>query len=154
MAERNRCTRCGHGTEVMDRPMRRLRFTRYWGYAFLTGRDRPLRLCPSCGSIFRHDGELIAAGATLTVHEEKLIRHRNDMKWMRAGFGSVIVGSGLGVAWTLLGPLSYDMIVTAGVAAVGALALPPFEYFNRKVRIARRELRALKSARKEGKVFE
>lgn len=134
--------------------MRRLRFTRYWGYAFLAGRDRPLRLCPSCGSLYRHDGQLIAAGATRTVHEEKLIRHRNDMKWLRAAFGSVTVASGLSVAWTLLGPLPYDMIVTLGVGAVGVASVLPFGYFSRKARIAKKELRALKSARKEGKVFE
>lgn len=154
MAERTKCQRCGHDTEVMDRPGRRLRFTRYWGYAFLAARDHPLRLCPSCGSIYRHDGELIAAGVTPTIHEERLIRHRNDMRWMRAGFGSVIAASGLSVAWTLIGPVSYDMIVTLGAGALGVAAFLPYEYFSRKARIAKKELRALKSARKEGKVFE
>lgn len=148
------CSRCHHDTEVLRRPFRRLSWTKYWGYAFANTRERPMRVCPSCGSIFRYDGELIAAGATSTVHEDSLVQYQHDMRGMRDAFRAVFVASGLGVAASLIWPLGIDMIATVSVGAVGIASLIPARYFGKKVRTVRKELREMKVARQEGKVFE
>ena len=115
--------------------------------------SQPLRYCPDCGTLYDHTGELIAAGAAETEIELKTGRLKDDMIGLRDGFGAVVVGSGITVAWTILGPLSYDPVVTALAAGVGVLAMGPFGYFFVKVRRTKKRLREWRRARKEGQII-
>ena len=113
-----------------------------------------MRVCPSCGSIYRYDGELIAAGAAPTIHEDALVQYQNDMRGMRDAFRAVFVAAGLGVGASLIWPLGIDMMATLAVGAIGTASLLPAHYFGKKVRSTRKEIREIKMARKAGKVFE
>jgi hypothetical protein len=148
------CERCGRELEVLHRPLRRLRWSKHWWRGASSLFSQPLRICPGCGSLYDYNGQLVAAGAAETEVEMRARRFRGDMVALRDGFGAVVLASGMTVAWTLLGPLSYDLAITILSASVGAVSLMPFGYFARKARAARREIKRLKQARREGKVLE
>ena len=69
---------------------------------------------------------------------------------LRDGFGAVVLGSGMTVAWTLLGPVGYEPFITAAAGTIGALALGPFGYFMMKVRKTKRELKEWRKVRRQG----
>jgi len=148
------CERCGRELEVLDRPLRRLRWTRHWWRGASSLFSQPLRICSGCGSLYDFKGTLVAAGAAETEIEMRARRFRGDMVALRDGFGAVVLASGMTVAWTLVGPLGYDLAITILSGSVGALSLLPFGYFARKARAAKQEIKRLKQARREGKVLE
>jgi len=131
-----------------------LRWTRHWWYGIVSVFAKPLRVCDACGSIYRFDGHLLAASAARTGRELELLQYRRDMVGLRDSFGAVVVASELTVLWTLVGPATYSTGVTIAAAVLGVVCLTPFGYFAGKVRQARRTLREMKAARKEGKVLE
>ena len=145
-----RCTNCGADLEVLVRPVRRLRWTRHWWRGVSSLLSQPLRHCKACGSLYDAAGALVATGATETETEAKVRRFRNDMIGLRDGFGAVVLGSGLTVAWTVLGPVTYDPMVTVLAGSLGVAALGPFGYFMTKVRKIKRQLKEWRKARKHG----
>jgi hypothetical protein len=154
MTTRDACQRCGHATEILRNPLRRLKWTKHWRYAMAATASHPLRSCPSCGAMYRYDGKLLAAGATETIHETQIAAYRDEMKNLRNAFASVVIAAEIGAGATLLGLAPQSTIVTLVIASVGVAALIPVVYFSRKVRAARAEIKLLKRARREGKIFE
>ncbi len=144
------CAACGTDLEILRRPIRRLSWTRYWWRGVSSLFSQPLRHCTSCGSLYDASGTLVATGATETDAELKTRRFQNDMIGMRDGFGAVVLGSGMTVAWTLLGPVAYEPVITVVAGTVGALALGPCGYFLVKVRQTKRELKKWRKARRQG----
>ena len=81
--------------EVLRRPVRRLRWTRYWWEGFKSLLGRPLQHCSYCGAIYSADGDLVAAGAIETEAERRLNVYRRDMAAIRDSFAGVVVGAEL-----------------------------------------------------------
>ena len=73
------------------------------------------------------------------------------MVHLRDGFATLVLASEVGAVWTLMNAGSYDLRVTVVMGAIGGLALIPFTFFARKASTAKRELKALKTARLKGK---
>lgn len=147
-----RCDRCGHGLEVLRKPVRRLRWTRYWWEGFKSLFGRPLRHCSYCGAIYSADGNLVAAGAIETEAERRLNVYRRDMSAIRDSFAGVVIGAQLLVIYFLAGAegATVTKIVLAGGVATGALA--SHLYFGRKARLARRDLKRMRAARRSGQI--
>ena len=143
------CASCGTELEILREPLKRLRWSRHWLKGASSLFSQPLRLCTTCGSLYDENGSLVAAGAAETEVELRTTRFRNDMIGLRDGFGAVVVGAGMTVAWTLAGPITYDPAVTILAGSVGVLALAPFGYFLAKVRKIKRELKTMRKTRKE-----
>lgn len=148
------CQQCGHPLEILKRPLKRLRWTRYWWRGVASLVSQPLRLCPQCGSIYTHAGVLVATGAAETNVEMRLRGFKDDMMHLRDGFATLVLASEVGAVWTLMNAGSYDLGVTVVMGAIGGLALIPFAFFARKASTAKRELKSLKTARLEGKDIE
>ena len=145
------CQQCGHPLEILKRPLKRLRWTRYWWRGVASLVSQPLRLCPQCGSIYTHAGVLVATGAAETNAEMRLRGFKDDMIHLRDGFATLVLASEVGAVWTLMNAGSYDLGVTVVMGAIGGLALIPFTFFARKASTAKRELKSLKTARLKGK---
>ncbi len=111
---------------------------------------KPLRACEHCGALYQFDGRLLAAGAVETNTELEVRRFRGEMVGLRDGFGTVVIASEIAVVWTLVGPITYDPSVPILAGSIGLVALLPFGYFARKVYKARKELKQMRTARKQG----
>jgi hypothetical protein len=119
MATLKRCDRCGHGLEILRKPVRRLRWTRYWGLGWRSLFTGPLSVCPQCGAMYATDGTLLAAGAIETDAERRLNVYRRDMAYLRDSFGGVFIAAGVAVAWLAAGAESFELakvLVAARVA--------------------------------------
>ncbi len=145
------CQQCGQPLEILKRPLKRLRWTRYWWRGVASLVSQPLRLCPQCGSIYTQAGALVATGAAETNVEIRLRGFKEDMIHLRDGFATLVLASEVGAVWTLMNAGSYDLGITLVMGTIGGLALIPFTFFARKASKARRELKSLKTARLEGK---
>ena len=144
------CRQCGHPLEILRRPLRRLRWTRYWWRGLASLVSQPLRVCTKCGAIYTHLGALVAAGAAETNAEMRIRGFKDDMIHLRDGFATVVLAGEVGAVWTLMSAGSYDPRLTVLMGAIGGLALVPFIYFARKASRAKRELKELKAARITG----
>jgi hypothetical protein len=144
------CQRCGHALEVLKQPTKRLRGTGYRWRGFVSLFTRALRNCPQCGAVYTGDGELLAAAVVETTHELSVRSYRDDMAQLRDAFAAVTIAAELGVAWMLFGPQSFGLAALLLAGAIGLLAVPPFIFFAKKVREARRDLKALRDARING----
>jgi hypothetical protein len=119
MATLKRCDRCGHGLEILRKPVRRLRWTRYWGLGWRSLFTGPLSVCPQCGAMYATDGTLLAAGAIETDTERRLNAYRRDMAYLRDSFGGVFIAAGVAVAWLAAGAESFELAKVVGAARVG-----------------------------------
>ncbi len=144
------CQQCGHPLEILKRPLKRLRWTRYWWRGLASFLSQPLRVCAQCGSIYTHAGVLVATGAAETNVEMRLRGFKEDMVHLRDGFATLVLASEVGAVWTLMSAGSYDLAVTVVMGMIGGLALIPFTFFARKASKAKRELKSLKTARLKG----
>jgi hypothetical protein len=146
----NDCQQCGHPLEILKRPLRRLRWTRYWWRGLASFVAQPLRVCTKCGSIYTAAGALVAAGAAETDAELRLRGFKEDMAHLRDGFATIVLVGEVGAVWTLMSAVSYDPRLTVLMGAIGGLSLVPFTFFARKASKAKRELKGMKTARLRG----
>lgn len=138
--------------EILRRPLRRLRWSRYWFKGVASFFGRPLRICPKCGAMYSGDGELLAAAAVQTEEEVRLDLYRRDMAYLRDSFGGVIVASEIAAIWLFAGAESVNVAAGILAASFGAAAFVPFGFFGSKVRSARKELKRLKQMRMQGRI--
>ena len=138
------CKQCGHELDILKRPLKRLRWTRYWWRGLASLVTHPLRVCTKCGSIYTHAGVLVAAGAAETDAEIRIRGFKSDMANIRDGFATLVLAGEVGAVWTLLNAGAYDLTVTIVMGTIGGLALVPFTFFARKTLKAKKELKALK----------
>ena len=148
------CKQCGHPLEILNRPLRRLRWTKHWWRGLASFATHPLRVCSNCGSIYTYAGQLVASGAAETDAELRVRGFRHDMRALRDGFATVVLAGEVSAIWTLMSSTSYDISVTIIAGTIGGLTLIPFSYFARKVTLARRDLKELRSARIKGEIRE
>lgn len=153
MATLRRCDRCGHALEILRKPVRRLRWTRYWGLGWRSLFTGPLNVCPQCGAMYATDGTLLAAGAIETDAERRLNVYRRDMAYLRDSFGGVFVAAGVAVAWLVAGAESFELAKVVAAGAAGGLSLVPCFYFDRKARVAKKDLKQLRRARQSGSIL-
>ncbi len=152
MGDTERCKRCGAGLEHLRHPVRRLRWTRYWWKGVLSYFTGQLRICARCGAIYTAEGELLAAGAAETAAEVRLNSYRKDMAGIRDGFAAVVIAAELAAVWLVAGAETFDLARALLAGGVGVGALGPFVYFARKARIAKRDLKQLREARRQGAI--
>lgn len=145
--ELGNCKLCAQPLEVLLKPVRRLSWTRHWLKGFSSLFTRPLRVCPTCGAMYSGEGELLAVGAVQTEPELKLDTYRRDMAYMRDSFGGVVVASGLAGAWLIAGAETANVLGAIIAGSVGAVSIVPYGFFGSRVRRARKELKAMKTAR-------
>jgi hypothetical protein len=150
----NNCQQCGHPLEILRRPLRRLRWTRYWWRGLASLVSQPLRVCTKCGSIYTHQGVLVAAGAAETDPELRLRGFKDDMAHLRDGFATLVLLGEVGAVWTLMSAGSYDPRLTVLLGAIGGVSLVPVVFFARKASKAKRELKSMKRARLKGNTSE
>ena len=146
----NNCQQCGHPLDILKRPLGRLRWTRYWWRGLASFVSQPLRVCTKCGSIYTHQGVLVAAGAAETDAELRLRGFKDDMAHLRDGFATMVLVGEVGAVWTLMSAGGYDPRLTVLLCAIGGLSLVPFTYFARKASKAKRELKGMRTARLKG----
>lgn len=142
------CERCGRDLERLSNPIARLGWTRYWWRGAISLVTGPLWLCGACGAIYSTDGVLLGAGAIATDAEQKLDAYRRDMAHVRDAFAGVVIAAEVVVAWLVFGPHAGSALQLLVAAGAGAGALVPFWYFARKARLAKRDLKELKSLRR------
>ncbi|HEX9692276.1 MAG TPA: hypothetical protein VGA22_09280 [Gemmatimonadales bacterium] len=147
------CSRCGHQLDALRDPLRRLRWTRYWLKGFKSLFTGPMAVCGQCGAIFDQQGALVADGALATEVERRIELYRKDMAYLRDAFGGVIVAAELVVIWMIAGSEPVEIAQVLGAAAVGIGAAAPFTFFWRRARLARKELKRLSRARRDGHVL-
>jgi hypothetical protein len=75
------------------------------------------------------------------------------MAYLRDAFGGVIVAAELVVIWMIAGSEPVEIAQVLGAAAVGIGAAAPFTFFWRRARLARKELKRLSRARRDGHVL-
>jgi len=151
MEQRN-CGSCGTQLEILRRPLRRLRWSRYWFKGFASFFGRPLRVCSNCGAMYSGEGELLAAGAVQTEEEVRLDLYRRDMAYVRDSFGGVIVASEIAAVWLFFGAESVNVAAGVLAASLGVATLVPFGFFGKKVRGARKQLKRMKEERIRGRI--
>jgi hypothetical protein len=153
MIDADRCSRCGHTLDLVRKPLRELRWSRYWvegAKSLFTG---PLKRCGQCGAIYSAEGELVAAGAIETDAERKLDTYRKDMAYLRDAFGGVVVAAEAVALWLAFGTAAPEMVKVIVSASLGGAMLVPFTFFARKTRLARMDLRRLRQARRSGQIL-
>ncbi|MDH3290014.1 MAG: hypothetical protein OEO20_12815 [Gemmatimonadota bacterium] len=153
MSRLERCERCGHSLDLLRKPLRRLRWSRYWwegAKSLLTG---PLWVCSQCGAMYSTEGDLVAAGAIETDAERRLDVYRKDMAYLRDSFGGLIIAAELVALWLGLGPSGADILQVVIAGSVGAVSFVPFTYFGQKARTAKRDLKRLRQARRSGEIL-
>ena len=111
-------------------------------------------MCPQCGAMYSTKGELLAAGAIETDAEHRLNIYRRDMAYLRDSFAGIFVAAELAVIWLVAGADSLELTKAVAAGSVGAVSLVPFFYFHRKARLAKRDLKLLRSARQEGRILQ
>jgi hypothetical protein len=154
MALKERCDRCGHALEPLAKPVRRLRWTRYWWRGVKSLFTGQMKMCSQCGAMYSSEGELLAAGAIETGAEHRLNIYRKDMAYLRDSFAGIFVAAELAVIWLVAGADSLELTKAIAAGSVGAVSLVPFFYFHRKARLAKRDLKRLRSARQEGRILQ
>ncbi|MCZ6917352.1 MAG: hypothetical protein O7I93_11285 [Gemmatimonadetes bacterium] len=142
------CQLCEHPLAILGRPLKRLRWTRYWWRGLQSLLSSPLRVCTKCGAIYTFNGQLVAAGAAETDAELRLRGFKDDMAHLRDGFATVVLTGEVGVIWTMMSSVGYDPTIPIIMGTVGALAIAPCAYFARKASLAKKDLKLLKAARK------
>ena len=152
MALKERCDRCGHALEVLAKPVRRLRWTRYWWRGVKSLFTGQMKRCPQCGAMYSSEGELLAAGAIETDTEHRLNIYRKDMAYLRDSFAGIFVAAELAVIWLVAGAESVELTKAVVAGSLGAASLAPFFYFHRKARLAKRDLKRLRNARQQGRI--
>ena len=150
--ERRNCQSCATELEILRRPLRRLRWSRYWFKGFASFFGRPLRVCPNCGAMYSGEGELLAAGAVQTEEEVRLDLYRRDMAYLRDSFGGVIVASAIAALWLFFGAESVNVAAGILAASLGAATFVPFGFFGGKARTARKQLKEMKAVRIKGHI--
>jgi len=150
MIPTHRCDRCGHELARLRKPVRSLRWTKYWGKGFQSLLTGPLLHCRQCGALYASNGDLLAAGALETEAERRINTFRRDMAIVRDSFAGVIVAAAVVTAWLAGSPTvgTTGQVILTG--SVGAVSVLPYLYFFRKARLAKRELKQLRQARREG----
>ena len=148
----DQCQECGADIAILRKPLRRLRWTRYWWVGLSSLGSQPLRFCPDCGALYGPRGNLLAKAVVETTTESKQRRFRDDMVGLRDGFGTVVVASGMTIGWTVFGPVTYDVAVAVWAAALGGASMLPFGYFARKAQKAKKELKRLRTVRIRGEL--
>jgi hypothetical protein len=118
--------------------------------SLLTG---PLKMCGQCGAIYSEDGSLVAAGAIETDAERKLDTYRKDMAYLRDAFGGVVVAAEAVALWLAFGTAAPELAKVIFSASLGGAMLFPFSYFARKARLARKDLKRLRQARRSGQIL-
>ena len=154
MTDPNRCARCGHELAVMRKPLRELRWTRYWWKGARSLFTGPLKMCGQCGAMYSAEGEFVAAGAIETDAERRLDVYRKDMAYLRDAFGGVVVAAELVALWLAFGTGSPELAKVIISASVGGAMLVPFTFFARKARLAKRDLKQLREARRSGQILQ
>jgi hypothetical protein len=153
MTDPNHCARCGHELRILRKPLRELRWTRYWlqgARSLFTG---PLKMCSQCGAIYTAAGEFVAAGAIETDTERRLDVYRKDMAYVRDAFGGVVVAAELVAIWLAFGTSSPELAKVIISASLGGVMLAPFSFFARKARLAKKDLKQLRQARRSGEIL-
>jgi hypothetical protein len=153
MSDANRCDRCGHQLDLLRKPLRQLRWSRHWMQGVRSLFTGPLKVCMQCGAIYTTEGELLAAGAIETATERRLDVYRKDMAYLRDAFGGVVIAAELVALWMAFGTASADMVQVIVAASFGGGMFLPFSYFARKARLARRDLKKLREARRSGEIL-
>jgi len=153
MANTETCERCGHALEILRRPVRELRWSRHWMQGVRSLFTGPLKVCHQCGAVYSPEGELVAAGAVETGTEHRLDVYRKDMANLRNAFGGVVIAAGALATWLAAGPQAYHLGQVIAVGSVGVAALVPFVFFDRKARLAKRDLKRLRKARRSGQIL-
>jgi hypothetical protein len=149
-----RCERCGHELGLVRHPIRQLRWTRYWWRGVESLFTGALKMCGRCGAVYASDGKLMAAGAIQTDVERRLDGYRRDMAYLRDAFGGVVVAGEIAALWLALGPSGSGAAEVLVAASVGVGAVVPFSYFWRKALSAKRDLKRLREARRQGLILE
>ena len=143
------CSNCGKELTILRRPLHRLRWSKYWWRGLASFFGNPLKVCTKCGAIYTYRGDLVAAGAAETDAELRIHGFKKDMIILRDSFATIVLGGEIGAIWTLFYPGGYELSVTVALIAVGAGALIPTSYFAKQVRMAKRDIKALKRARNQ-----
>ena len=99
-------------------------------------------------------GNVPSVATSETDAELRVGGFRHDMRALRDGFATVVLAGEVSAIWTLMSSTSYDISVTIIAGTIGGLALVPFSYFARKVMLAKRDLKQLRSARIKGEIRE
>jgi predicted transcriptional regulator len=103
--------------------------------------------------MYTTDGELLATGAIETASERRLDLYRKDMAYLRDAFGGVVVAAELVALWLGFGTASAEVAQVIVAASFGGAMFLPFSYFARKARLARRDLKKLRQARRSGEIL-
>lgn len=148
-----RCERCGHSLDLLRKPLRRLRWSRYWWKGAKSLFTGPLWVCSQCGAMYSTEGELVAVGAIETNAERRLDVYRKDMAYLRDSFAGVIIAAEAVALWLGLGPggAGITQVVIAG--AVGVVSFVPFIFFGQRASSAKRDLKQLRQARRSGEIL-
>ncbi len=133
--------------------MRELRWSRHWMVGVRSLFTGPLRVCSQCGAMYSTEGELVAAGAIQTDAERRLDVYRKDMAYLRDAFGGVVIAAEAVALWLALGAGAVDVAKVMIAAGFGGAMFLPFGYFARKARLARRDLKRLRQARRSGEIL-
>ncbi len=152
MTETPRCERCGHELEVLLKPVRRLRWSRYWLKGVKSLFTGQMRICRQCGAMYSNDGALVAAGAIATEAERRLDVYRKDMAHLRNAFLGIMIAAGGLASWLAFGPETFELGRVMLIGGLGGGAAVPSIYFGRKAHLAGRELKSLRRARRAGQI--
>lgn len=152
MSDDERCARCGHPLELLRKPVRELRWSRHWLVGVQSLFTGPLRACVQCGAMYSNEGQLVAAGAIQTETERRLDVYRKDMAYLRDAFGGVVIAAEAVALWLAFGTGAVDIAKVVLAAGFGGAMFVPFGYFARKARLARRDLKRLREARRSGEL--
>lgn len=146
------CERCGQALDILRRPVQRLRWSGYWLEGLKSLWTGPLSICAHCGAIYSSDGALLAAGAVETEAERRLNLYRKDMAHVRDAFAAVVIAAEIVVIWMLMGPEPAGLVKVLLGSGIGIGSLVPFWFFGRRARLAKRDLKALREARRRGAI--
>lgn len=153
MKRPERCERCGHSLDLLRKPLRRLRWSRYWWEGAKSLFTGPLWVCSQCGAMYSTEGDLVAVGAIETDTERRLDVYRKDMAYLRDSFAGVIIAAEAVALWLGLGPSGAGIAQVAIAGAVGVASFVPFVYFGQRARGAKRDLKQLRQARRSGEIL-
>jgi len=152
MATIDNCERCGRALQVLQKPVRQLRWSRHWMTGVKSLFTGQLWVCHQCGAIYSSEGELLAAGAIETDSEQRIDVYRKDMSHLRNAFGGVVIAAEALAAWLAFGPEAFELGRVIATASLGGVAFFPFLYFGHKAAIAKRDLKRLRKARQSGQI--
>ena len=73
---------------------------------------------------------------------------------LRDAFGGVVIAAECVALWMALGTASAEAAQVIVAASFGGAMFLPFTYFARKARLARRDLKKLRQARRSGEILQ